>query len=198
VIFEIKHRFSDAVLFAFETKSLKLCVQAAVEQKASLRGAYLRGADLSGAYLSGADLRGADLRGADLRGADLRGADLRGAEWDIPPASDEQAVKNLDQVAAIILDDAKRLNMSLWHDDESEWQKHTCAEEAVCGTTHCLAGWLQVCSTDEKIRKLDPAIAGTLLAPVASHMFYKSDSEVIDWLKNRDYAQVNAERDGSK
>ncbi len=85
--FEIKHRFSGAVLFSLETESLKLCLQAAVKEKADLsgadlRGAYLSGADLSGAdlrvaYLSGADLRGADLRGADLRGADLSGADLR-------------------------------------------------------------------------------------------------------------------------
>jgi len=72
--FEIKQRFSGAILFELETESLKLCVQAAVEKKA-----YLRGADLRGAYLRGADLRGADLRGAYLRGADLRGAYLRGA-----------------------------------------------------------------------------------------------------------------------
>ena len=82
--FEIKSRYSGAILFALECGSLKLCVEAAVKSGADLSGAYLSGADLSGAYLSGAYLRsaylsGADLSGADLSGADLRGADLRGA-----------------------------------------------------------------------------------------------------------------------
>ena len=72
--FEIKSRYSGAVLFALETESLKLCVEAAIKQGADLRGADLRGADLRGADLQGAYLRGADLQGAYLRGADLRGA----------------------------------------------------------------------------------------------------------------------------
>ena len=59
-LFEIKHRFSGSVLFKLECSSLKICIEAAVNQ-----GAYLEGA-----YLEGADLRGADLRGASLRGAD--------------------------------------------------------------------------------------------------------------------------------
>jgi len=69
MLYEIKHRFTGAVLFSLETESLKLCVQAAVKAKACLRDAYL-----GGAYLRGADLGGADLRGAYLGGADLRGA----------------------------------------------------------------------------------------------------------------------------
>jgi uncharacterized protein YjbI with pentapeptide repeats len=87
--FEIKHRVSGSALFSVETKSLKLCVEAAVKSGADLRGAYLAGAYLTGADLAGADLRvaylagayltGADLAGADLRVADLRGADLTGA-----------------------------------------------------------------------------------------------------------------------
>ena len=88
--FEIKSRFSGAVLFSLETESLKLTLEAAVKGGADLRGAYLGGADLGGAYLGGANLRGANLggaylgganlHGADLRGANLRGANLRGAE----------------------------------------------------------------------------------------------------------------------
>ena len=76
--FKIKQRFLGNVLFEGNFGSLKLCLQAAVESDADLRGANLRGADLRGANLSGADLRGADLRGADLRGAYLSGADLSG------------------------------------------------------------------------------------------------------------------------
>jgi hypothetical protein len=160
---------------------------------ADLRGAYLRDADLSGADLSGADLRGADLRDADLRGADLRGADLRGADLSgadgepIKRATPEEAVANLDKVREIILDNEERLNMGGWHDD-NEWKKRTCAEEAVCGTSHCLAGWLQVCSTDESVRKLDPHLAGIVSAPVAAKMFFLEETEVLAWMKDRKYA----------
>ena len=75
MLYEIKHRYSGAVLFSLDCASLKICVEAAVAAKVSLGGA-----DLGGAHLRGADLRGASLRGADLRGAYLRGADLGGAD----------------------------------------------------------------------------------------------------------------------
>ena len=78
-LFEIKHRISGNVLFSLECGSLKLCLQAAVENGADLIGANLRGADLRGANLREANLRGADLRWADLIGANLREADLSGA-----------------------------------------------------------------------------------------------------------------------
>jgi uncharacterized protein YjbI with pentapeptide repeats len=83
---QIKHRYSQAVLWESEAESLR----DANLRDADLRGADLRDADLGGANLRDADLRDADLRGAnlrdadlgdaDLRGADLRGANLRGAE----------------------------------------------------------------------------------------------------------------------
>jgi hypothetical protein len=83
--YQIKSRFKGAVLFEGEFGSLKLCVTAAVEASANLRGAdlsgaYLRGADLRCACLRDADLSGACLRDADLSGADLSGADLSGAD----------------------------------------------------------------------------------------------------------------------
>ena len=88
--FEIKHRFSGAVLFALETESLKLCVEAAVKSRANLGGSDLRGSDLSGSDLRGSDLSGSDLsysnliysnlRGANLSGSNLRGSDLRGSD----------------------------------------------------------------------------------------------------------------------
>ena len=110
MIYEIKHRFSGAVLFSLECKSLKICVEAAVKASANLAGAnledanlaganlarayltganlarayltgaYLTGANLARAYLAGADLAGANLAGADLAGADLARADLAGAD----------------------------------------------------------------------------------------------------------------------
>jgi hypothetical protein len=190
---EIKNRWTLAAQFTAEIPDdtpgylrLGLAVKIAYKSGADLSGADLRGADLSGAVLRDAVLRGADLRDAVLRNADLRGADLRDAVLDAPVATDEQAVANLDRVREIILDDKARLEMNHWHADDA-WQSRTCAEEAVCGTTHCLAGWLQVCSTDEKIRKLTPEVAGVLLAPVASKMFYREADEVLGWLEKREY-----------
>ena len=203
---EIKHRWSVAVLFSAEVGSLKLAVELAVKQRADLRradlaGADLTGADLRGAYLTGADLKDAyltdaDLRGAYLTGADLTGADLKGAVglkdafMDGEPlkhATPEQSVANLDKVREIILDNTDRLDMGTWHRDGG-WVKRSCAEEAVCGTSHCLAGWLQVCSTDKNIRALDAQLAGILSAPVAAKMFFCDAHEVLTWLRKKKYA----------
>ena len=43
--FEIKSRWNGDVLFSLETKSLKLCIEAAVKSGADLRGADLRGSN---------------------------------------------------------------------------------------------------------------------------------------------------------
>ena len=77
--YEIKHRYTGAVLYAGGGETLRDVVVAAVASGANLHGADLSSADLHGADLRGANLSGADLRGADLRGANLRSADLRGA-----------------------------------------------------------------------------------------------------------------------
>jgi hypothetical protein len=167
---------------------------------ANLRGAYLRGADLRGAdlrdaNLSGANLSGADLREADLIGADLRGAYLRGVNENyIDPATPDVAVANLDKVREIIMDNASRLEMGHWHSDEA-WKGRTCAEETLCETTHCLAGWLQVCSADENLRSLDPQFAGALAAPIAAKMFFRGQDETLEWLKERKYVAEIAERE---
>jgi len=86
-LFEIKHRYSNAVLFSLETESLEFCVQEAVRLSADLRGADLEGVDLGGVIFRGADLVGANLedtnfRGAIFRDANLEGANLEGAHLD--------------------------------------------------------------------------------------------------------------------
>ena len=78
--FEIKSRFSGAVLFAVETESLRLAVELAVKARANLAGAKLARANLARANLADANLAGADLAGADLAGADLAGAHLADAK----------------------------------------------------------------------------------------------------------------------
>ena len=77
--FEIKHRYTNSILFSGEFSSLRLCVEVAVSSRASLSRADLSGANLYGANLSGANLSGANLYGANLYGANLSGANLSGA-----------------------------------------------------------------------------------------------------------------------
>ena len=82
--FEIKHRFSGAVLFSCEANSIKEAVEAAVKSGADLRyanlvDADLRGADLRDAKLLDANLGFANLVGANLVGAKLLDANLVGA-----------------------------------------------------------------------------------------------------------------------
>jgi hypothetical protein len=81
---EIKSHRNGKLLFNIEADSLKLAVEAAVTNGASLcnaalRDAKLSGADLSDAKLNGANLIYADLSDAELSGAKLNGADLSGA-----------------------------------------------------------------------------------------------------------------------
>lgn len=177
--------------------------------EADLRGANLSWADLSGANLYGADLMGADLTGANLTGANLFGANLVGAILSgarlvgselgennftsddgkiLFRSTPEQAIENLDKVRTILMNDSEKLGMDSWHTTEG-WKDRTPEEETLCGTTHCLAGWLQVCSSEPAVRGLDPELAGLLLAPVAAKMFFRSSKEVLSWLENREYAK---------
>ena len=138
---------------------------------ADLRDANLRGANLEGAYLRGAYLRGADLRGADLSGTNLEfthliNADLKGAKIDYQIQDGL-----LQQIAKIILENPKSLEMGSWH---------------TCETTHCLAGW--ACYLNPVAKKLEKthgaAIAGLLTLGYEAHAyFFKKNEEVIEWLK---------------
>ena len=174
---------------------------------ANFRGAFLRGADFRGADFRGADLRDADLRDANLSDADFRGAALRYADFryadfrdadlrdadgkQLPRATPEQAIENLDKVREIVLDDEARLNMGHWHGSD-EWRNRTCAEETLCGTTHCMAGWLQVCTTEQALKGVNPQLAGMLAAPIASKMFHRDNAEALEWLRDRKYVAETA------
>jgi len=77
----IKNGRTGGVLYSHSQvdNTIKITLEKALREDASLSYASLRGASLRGANLSGADLSGADLRGANLSGADLSYADLSGA-----------------------------------------------------------------------------------------------------------------------
>jgi hypothetical protein len=105
-------------------------------------------------------------------------------------------IVRLDRVREIILNSVDRLDMNYWHKG-SGWVDRTCDEEIACGTSHCLAGWLQVLSTDPDIRAEDPKIAAMSLAPVAVKMFYADKTRVIEWLRNRSYVQELGTKEAS-
>ena len=118
---QIKSRYSGAVLFALETDSFKLAVEAAVKSRADLRRADLRRADLRRA-----NLYGANLYGADLRGADLRDANLRGANGEKKPVAQMRVFSGLYPyvVYAVLFQDGSRwVRMGcLWYSLE-DWEK---------------------------------------------------------------------------
>jgi hypothetical protein len=80
MLFEIKHRWSGAVLFSVEAESFRFAVEAAVKSKANLSKADLSEANLSEADLSEADLSWADLSEANLSEANLSKANLSWAD----------------------------------------------------------------------------------------------------------------------
>ena len=63
---QIKHRYTNAVLFESEAVDIRDCLLRALKS----------GSDLSGSDLSGSDLRGCDLSGSDLSGCNFSGCDL--------------------------------------------------------------------------------------------------------------------------
>ena len=81
--YQIKHRYTDAVLFECDVpedvQESGMATRYALE-KAAKDGSDLSGSDLSGSDLSDSALRGSDLRGSSLRGSDLRGSDLSGSD----------------------------------------------------------------------------------------------------------------------
>ena len=77
--YEIKHRYTNAILFATEAETLKEAVEAAVAAGANLDRANLNEANLDRANLNEASLYGANLNEASLNGASLNRASLNEA-----------------------------------------------------------------------------------------------------------------------
>jgi hypothetical protein len=137
---------------------------------ADLSDADLSDADLSGANLSGAVLIDADLSGANLSGAHLSGAEIGGGSTPIDPSIfGLKADPELPLKVAKAIIEPSALDMGNWHG---------------CNTTHCLAGWAIHLSGSagyvlESITS--PSVAGAMLLPSASHLFYSNNTEAISW-----------------
>ncbi|HET9864078.1 MAG TPA: pentapeptide repeat-containing protein [Steroidobacteraceae bacterium] len=204
--YQIKHRFTDAVLFDCELPEeiaaqpigahLRYAILQAVKA-----GAYLAGAYLARAYLAGADLAGAYLAGAYLAGADL--ADARNVPAGVStdqPESGEQKLSRQDRYARraarfrernpdvpVIADIDERilgivergegkLKMDAWH---------------TCATTHCMAGWAVTLAGDAG-KKLEeqhgPQRAGRMIYTASigrTPHFFATNERAIEAMRER-------------
>ena len=122
--FEIKHRYTQSVLFSLETKNLKLAVEAAVKTGAYLEGAYLEGANLRGANLGGANLGGANLGGANLEGANLGGANLEGANLEGAEGLDKFPIQIGSHKHWLITTPEGKLQIGCHVHTFDEWKRH--------------------------------------------------------------------------
>ena len=115
--------------------------------------------------------------------------DVSGNAWVFGNASPEEIMR-LDEAREIVLAKPERLVMADWHSDT--WNPtHTPEEEHKCGSAHCIAGWLQALSPDQKLREIEAQDAARQLAPVAaaSGIFFVDDAMAFEWLKERRYAK---------
>jgi hypothetical protein len=152
---------------------------------ANLKGADLRGANLGGANLSNANLRGVNLEYANLASAKLSHADLGGANLsnanlncviiDAPSLSGAKGFFQteeglLQKVAQAALASEDSLTMKKWHK---------------CETTHCIAGWACFLAENKELEaKYGTAVAAQmLLGLTGTSIFYSSDEEAKEWLK---------------
>jgi len=136
---------------------------------ADLTGSNLAGTDLSYANLTDVNLSYADLTGSNLAGSNFADADMTGVKGIV---SRDEAIKNLDRIREIVLNDTASLDMRHCH----------------CGTTHCLAGHAQLNAGLEE-SKYTALIDGSRLIWPASHMFYATNARAIAYLQNREYAE---------
>ena len=181
---QIKHRYTEAVLFESEAETLRKAVEEAVNQKVDLRDAYLGGADLGGANLGDAYLGGANL------------GDAEGLPEPLPPDPETPYVRVVAKTDAeraerfrkhhpevpVIVDLDKRilaaieaggaLDMSSWHS---------------CATTHCRAGWAITLAGEkgaELERKHGPRRAGMLIYGCSTgrvpHFFASNEAAMED------------------
>lgn len=114
---QIKHRYTDAVLFECEApvdmdRGMHLCyaLELATQSGVSLRGADLSHVILSNANLSNADLSYANLRGANLSYAYLSNAYLIGA-----------ILSNADLSNADLSNDRYEYEFNKTSGDKKEW-----------------------------------------------------------------------------
>jgi len=189
---EIKHRYTNAVLFTAELGSEFDRASFAIQLGQAIRQAVNAGADLTDAYLRGANLAGADLRGADLRGANLTDADLTRAyladadltranltEADLADADLTRANLTDAYLTRAYLTDAvpiiPQIHQTVYAAatanpdafDMSDWHK--------CDTTHCRAGWVTTLA-GEAGSKLETALGPSVAAAL---IYFKSDPSMV-------------------
>ena len=129
---EIKHRYTDAVLFAYdaENNTMRLTVEAAVSAKADLRGSDLSGSNLRYSDLSGSDLRYSKLSDSDLRDSDLSGSKLSGSDLsgDRPILQIGPIGSRADFLIAYLTDTGIMIRAGCWYGTRGEFAAAVVAE----------------------------------------------------------------------
>lgn len=86
----------------------------------------------------------------------------------------EKEIEYLLKLKPII--ETNRLYMNHWHQNEN-WKNQTIEQIHACGTTHCVAGWIQIFEKD-KYNDMSAQEAGTKCAPNLVTIFNKTNEEV--------------------
>jgi len=167
---QIKHRFTNAVLFAHDVADddqapMRTTVVVGAAGGANLRGADLRGApDLTGAYLASARNLPPGVAALDPPEPYVRRPSATAAERALRyrelhpevPVVDQLDAKILERIAAV-----GALRMETWH---------------TCETTHCRGGWAITIAGDAG-RDLERKV-GT---PRAAQMIYLASTGSMPW-----------------
>jgi hypothetical protein len=215
---EIKHRFTDAVLFSSKTaKTVREALIEAIAARANLAGAnlagaylaradladaYLAGANLAGAYLARAYLARAYLADAYLAGAYLAGANLAGAYLaraylagaNLAGANLAGAI-GIDKAMATVSEPRPEvpvipnIHRTLLAAVTAEGCKLDMSQWHVCETAHCRAGWI-VTLAGEKGKALEEKLGP---ARAASLIYKASDPtcRVPHWYAPNDRAMAD-------
>ncbi|MEB8381463.1 hypothetical protein NYW84_10485 [Acinetobacter junii] len=90
----------------------------------------------------------------------------------------EKQIELLDQIREKILENPEHFNMSSWHSH--------------CGTSHCIAGWAQVLTTQE-INSSTAEDVGRELLPDFANFFYGRTGYLRKWFEARAYTLKHGE-----
>ena len=90
----------------------------------------------------------------------------------------EQQIELLDKIREKILENPDHFNMHSWHSS--------------CGTSHCIAGWAQVLTTQETESSEAEDVGRTLL-PDFAKFFYGNTGFLKKWFEARAYALKHGE-----
>ena len=86
----------------------------------------------------------------------------------------DKEISYLNRIKPLVESD--KLVMSKWHENDN-WKSQTIDEVIGCGTTHCVAGWIQIFEKD-KYNDVTAEECGKKCAPNLASLFFESEEKV--------------------